>query len=183
MVRGRDGLLADQRPTVDQARHDDQRVLHVLREIHQSGCHLIEQQLLLGAGKRPSQRDQPVKLIDRDKGRTPRNVYEPVESADDLPARNPARADGMRAGLVDIDFQPLEQRVADVLVTKTLAVGQDERERHVQRDPIPGPPTEMPLQASANDTQVRAAEHPRHQVLGLCSLQSNSFAQTAEDGT
>ena len=53
------------------------------------------------------------------------------------------RADGMRARLVDIDFQPLEQRVANVLVTKVLAVGQDERERHIHSDPIPGPATEM----------------------------------------
>ena len=82
------------------------------------GCHLIEQQLLLGAGKRPSERDQPIELIDRHEGRTPRGAYEPVECADDLPARNPARADRMRARLVDIDFQPLEQCVSDVLVGK-----------------------------------------------------------------
>ena len=180
---GRHGLLPDQRPTVSEARHDDQRVLYVLGEIHEPGCHLIEQRLLLGAGKRPPERDQSVELIDRHEGRTPRDAYEPVECAHDLPARDPACADGMRARLVDIDFQPLEQRVSDVLVGKILAVGQDERERHVQRDLVPGPPTDMPLQASANDLQMRTVERSRHKVVDLRSFQPNRFAQTVEDGT
>ena len=88
----------------------------------------------------------------------------------------------MRARLVAIDFQPLDQRVSDVLVGKILAVGQDERERHVQGNLVPGPPAEMPLQASANDLQVREIERPSHQVLDLCSLQSNRIAQTLKDG-
>ncbi|MYN63985.1 MAG: hypothetical protein F4X11_03015 [Acidobacteria bacterium] len=158
-------------------------MLHVLGEIHESARHLIEQQLLLGAGKRPPQRDEPVELIDRHQGRTPRGAYQAVERADDLPARNLARADGMRARLVNTDFQPLEQRVANVLVTKVLAVGQDERKRHIHGDPIPGPATEMRLQASTNVLQVRAVEGSRHQVLGVCSLQPHRIAQTVENGT
>jgi len=100
-------------------------VLHVLGEIHETCRHLIEQQLLLGAGKRPSECYQSVELIDRHEGSTPRGPYKPIERADDLPARNPARADGMRASLVALDFLPLEQRVSEVLATKILAVGQD----------------------------------------------------------
>ena len=85
--------------------------------------------------------------------------------------------------LVDIDSQTLKQRVADVLVTKILAVGQDERERHIHGDPIHGPATEMRLQASANGLQQREVERPRHQRLDLRFLQSNRFTQTMEDRT
>ena len=122
IVRGRHRPLADQRPTIDQARHDDQRVLRVLGEIHEPGSHLVEQQLLLSTGKRPSERDQSVELVDRDEGRTPGGPHEPVECADDLPARNPPSADGMRPGLVDIDFQPLNQGISDVLMGEVFAV-------------------------------------------------------------
>ena len=158
-------------------------MLHVLGEIHESGCHLIQQQLLLGAGKRPSQRDQPVELIDRDDGCTRRGACESVERADDLPARNPVREDGMRAHLVDIDFQPLEQRVADVLVTRILAVGQNERERHIHGDLVPGPAAEMRLQASTNGLEKREVERPRHQALDFLLFQPNRFTQTMEDRT
>ena len=182
-VRGWQSPVTDQRPSVVQARQDDEGVLHVLREIHESDRHCMGQRLLLGAVERPSQRDQPVELIDRHQSRTPRGARESVERADDLPARNPACADGMRARLVALDFLPLQQRVSEVTVTKILAVGQDERQRHVQGNLVPGPPTEMTLQASADDLQVPEIERPRHQVVDLCSFQPNRFAQTMKDGT
>ena len=158
-------------------------MLHVLRKIHEPGGHLVEQQVPLGAGKRPSERDQSVELIDRDKRRTPGGAHEPVECADDVPARNPPRADGMRARLVVIDFQPLSQGISDVLMGRIFAVGQNERERHVDGDPVRGPATEMQLEASANVLQMRDVERSRRQVLGLRFLQPNRCAQTVEDGT
>ena len=78
-------------------RHDTtiRECCDVLREVHEPGGHLIEKQLLLGAGERPAERDQSVELIYRHEGGIPGGVHEQVERADDLPARNPACADGM----------------------------------------------------------------------------------------
>ena len=173
-VSGRHSLVANQRPTVVQARQDDQRVLHVLSEIHEPVLrpHGANDCSSAPSSVRPSA-SSPVELIDRHQGRAPSGGYEPVERADDLSARNAARADGMRARLLGIDCQPLDQRVPDVLMGEILAVGQDEGKRYVHGDPIPRPAAEMHLQVSADDLQVGEFERPRHEDIDLRSLQPN----------
>ena len=60
--------------------------------IHEPGGQLIEQRLLLGTVKGPSQGDQPIDLVYRHQGRTPRGAHEPVE----LRRRPPGKESGSR---------------------------------------------------------------------------------------
>ena len=58
-------------------------MLHVLGKIHEPGCHLVEQQLLFRAVKRPRQCDQSVDLVYCHEGRIPRGADQAIERPPD----------------------------------------------------------------------------------------------------